>query len=375
MPTIPIRSPRERKLQFTRVNKISTFSVIDSESLLDSMSTAVLAIDRNMCVGFINSSAEQLLGISTRKVVGQRLTRVLTIPDKLFARLREALDNGQPFTDRQITVEPHDRNPLMVDISLSPFLSGELLEGLILEISPIDRPLRIARDEALLAQQEHARSLLRGLAHEIKNPLGGLRGAAQLLGKQLPDPELGEYTTIIIREADRLQSLIDRMLGPTTQPQRDPVNLHEVLEHVRKIVIAAAPDGVAVKFDYDPSIPECLTDRDRMVQVILNIAGNALQAIGESGQIVFGSRVVSNFTIGGVRHPLVASLSIHDNGPGVPENISDQIFYPMVTGTDQGTGLGLSIAQSMMNQLGGLIECRSEPGDTTFTVLIPLEIA
>lgn len=338
------------------------------------MATAVLEIDDAMRILYLNSAAEQLLGISAKKAVDQRLTRVLTIPDDLFARLREALDNAQPFTDRHITVEPHGQDPQMVDISLSPHRRTESTAGLILEINTIDRPMRIARDEAMLAQQEHARSLLRGLAHEIKNPLGGLRGAAQLLDRQLPDPELAEYTTIIIREADRLQSLIDRMLGPTTRPRRDPLNLHEVLEHVRKIVIAGAPDGVQVRFDYDPSIPECLTDRDRLVQVILNIAGNALQAIGESGHIVFGSRVISNFTIGGTRHPLVASISIHDNGPGVPEHLTDQIFFPMVTGTDHGTGLGLSIAQSMMNQLGGLIECRSDPGDTTFTVLIPLEI-
>jgi len=227
----------------------------------------------------------------------------------------------------------------------------------------------------MLVQQEHAHSLLRGLAHEIKNPLGGLRGAAQLLDRQLPDPELAEYTQIIIREADRLQSLIDRMLGPTTRPRKDRINLHEVIEHVRKIVFAEAPENVEVVADYDPSIPECLNDRDRLVQVILNIAGNALQAIGESGRIVFSSRIISNFTIARIRHPLVASVSIHDNGAGVPPHLIDQIFYPMVTGTAHGTGLGLSIAQSMMNQLGGLIECESEPGNTVFTVLIPLEIA
>lgn len=362
-------------MQSKYVNKISTSIDLSPESLLDTMATVVLAIDVNMRIVYLNNAAEQLLGISARKAMEQQLTRTLTIPDALFARLRQALDNGQPFTERQISVEPHAQEPLLVDISLSPFRSGDLVTGLLLEINTIDRPLRIARDEAMLAQQEHASSLLRGLAHEIKNPLGGLRGAAQLLERQLPDPELGEYTTIIIREADRLQGLIDRMLGPTTRPRRDKLNLHEVLEHVRKIVFAGAPEGVVVSFDYDPSIPECITDRDRLVQVILNIAGNALEAIGESGQIVFGSRVISNFTIGGTRHPLVASIFIKDNGPGVPEHLTDQIFYPMVTGTAHGTGLGLSMAQSMMNQLGGLIECRSEPGDTKFTVLVPLEIA
>lgn len=346
-----------------------------TDTLLDSMATAVMAINKNMRITYMNGASEQLLGISARKALDQQLPRMLTIPDTLFARLREALSNGQPFTERQVTVEPHGRDPKLVDISLSPYRVDESSAALLLEINTIDRSLRIARDEAMLAQQEHASSLLRGLAHEIKNPLGGLRGAAQLLDRQLPNMELGEYTAIIIREADRLQSLIDRMLGPTSSPQRAPINLHEVLEHVRKIIIASAPDGVQVRFDYDPSIPECLSDRDRLVQVVLNIAGNALQAIGEAGKIVFGSRVISNYTIGGRRHPLVASISIKDNGPGVPEHLTDQIFFPMVTGTDHGTGLGLSIAQSMMNQLGGLIEYQSEPGNTTFTVLIPLELA
>lgn len=348
---------------------------LSTDILLDSMATAVLALDERMRIMYMNGAAEQLLGISARKALCQQLPRMLTIPDTLFAHLRDALNSGQPFTERHITVEPHGQDPQLVDISLSPFRASDNTTALALEINTIDRPLRIARDEAMVAQQEHASSLLRGLAHEIKNPLGGLRGAAQLLDKQLPDIELSEYTAIIIREADRLQSLIDRMLGPTSRPLRTPINLHEVFEHVRKIIMASAPDGVRTRIDYDPSIPECLNDRDRLVQVILNIAGNAVQAVGEAGTIVFSSRVLSNFTIAGKRHPLVANLSIHDNGPGVPEHLIDQIFYPMVTGFDKGTGLGLSIAQSMMNQLGGMIECQSHPGNTKFTILIPLEIA
>lgn len=357
------------------MNRYSVPSTAEDLSLLDALATAIVAIDDSMRIRYINSAAEQLLGTSAKRALHQRLTRALTIPDTLFARIREALDNGQPFTDRQVSVEPHGQDPQVVDLYLSPLTLDNNRAGLALEINTVDRPLRIARDEAMLAQQEHARSLLRGLAHEIKNPLGGLRGAAQLLARQLPDDELSEYTTIIIREADRLQSLIDRMLGPTTRPTRDPVNLHEVLEHVRKIAIAGAPESVQIRFDYDPSIPECLTDKDRLTQVFLNIVGNALEALPGAGQIVFKSRVVSNFTIGRTRHPLLACIEIIDNGPGVPESLIDQIFFPMVSGTNHGTGLGLSIAQSTMNQLGGLIECNSEPGNTTFTVLIPLEIA
>jgi two-component system nitrogen regulation sensor histidine kinase GlnL len=365
-----------RYLQWVVVSNISEPTKATDITILDSLATAVLAIDQGLRIRYLNNAAEQLLSISQRKALGQRLTRAINIPDALFSRIREALESGQPFTDRQVTVEPHGQDSQVVDLSLSPYRSdSDGQSGLILEISVVDRPLRIARDEAMIAQQEHASSLVRGLAHEIKNPLGGLRGAAQLLARQLPDKELKEYTSIIIREADRLQSLIDRMLGPTTRTRRDVVNLHEVLEHVRKIIIAGAPDGVDVRFDYDPSIPECITDRDRLIQVALNIAGNALEALKHSGRITFRSRVVSSFTIGGTRHPLVARIEIIDNGPGVPNSLVDQIFFPMVTGNDHGTGLGLSIAQTIMNQLGGLIECASEPGNTIFTVLIPMEIA
>ena len=344
------------------------------DSLLDALATAVLRLDAKLRLRSLNAAAEQLLGIGARRAIGQRLTRVLTVPDSLFARLREAIPNDQPYTGRQVSIEPHGGEPIMVDCIVSPMRATNAEPSLVLELTAIDRPLRIARDEAMLAQQEHARSLLRGLAHEIKNPLGGLRGAAQLLERQLPDEELRDYTSIIIREADRLQGLIDRMLGPHGRPRREPVNVHEVLEHVRAIATVGAPPGVELRIDYDPSIPECLSDRDRLVQVMLNVVGNALRAVGERGTIVFRTRVLGNVTIGGRRHRLVASLEIHDDGPGVPPHLAEQIFYPMVTGDEAGTGLGLSIAQSTMNQLGGLIECRSEPGDTVFTVLTPLEL-
>jgi two-component system nitrogen regulation sensor histidine kinase GlnL len=343
--------------------------------ILDHLSTAVLCLDDRLNILYLNAAAEQLLGISARKAVGQRLRKAVALPESLFMRLHEATDDGHPCTDRQVCIEPHGLDAVIVDCAISPYRHDQQRRGLILEIDAIDRPLRIARDEAMLAQQEHARSLLRGLAHEIKNPLGGLRGAAQLLERQLPDPELRDYTSIIIREADRLQNLRDRMLGPNSRPQREVVNVHEVLEHVRKIAMAGAPPDVRLQFDYDPSIPEFISDRDRLVQVFLNIAGNALEAVGDSANITFRTRVISNFTISTQRHRLVASVEICDDGPGVPETLLDQIFYPMVTGTDHGTGLGLSIAQSMMNQIGGLIECRSEPGNTVFTVLTPLEVA
>ncbi len=343
--------------------------------LLDNMSTAVVALDGGLKITALNTAAEQLLGISVGKAVGRRLTQLVHIPDSLFARLREAVESGQPVNDRHVTLEPIGFDPILVDCSIAPYLDGHSNDRILMELSALDRSLRIVRDEATAMQQENVKSLLKGLAHEIKNPLGGLRGAAQLLERQLDDKELTEYTSIIIHEADRLQVLIDRMLGPNSRPRRDELNIHEMLEHVRKILLVGAGPGVSITFDYDPSIPEFLSDRDRLVQVFLNIAGNALEAIGDEGEVVFASRVVTNFTISGTLYPLVIKVCINDNGPGIPSILIDQIFYPMVSNRMGGSGLGLSIAQSIMGQLGGLIECESERGNTNFTVFIPLELS
>ena len=347
--------------------------IIDHSPLLDAMATAIVCLDGALAIVYVNTAAEQLLRASARKCLRRPLTDYVTVPSHLLERCTETLRTGQPFTDRQIALLPHAGEEAMVDCSLSPHELPGVGAGLLIEFTAVDLPLRIARDQAMKSQQEHATLLLRGLAHEIKNPLGGLRGAAQLLERQLPDAELKDYTSIIIQEADRLQGLLDRMLGPVTRPSRDQINVHEVLEHVRKIVLAGAPETVDVQVDYDPSIPELICDRDRLVQVLLNIVGNARQAVGERGTIVLRSRVLHNSTIGSQRHRLVAALSIRDDGPGIPEHLLDQIFYPMVTGTGSGSGLGLSIAQSIINQIGGFIDCRSERGDTVFTVLIPLE--
>lgn len=345
-----------------------------ADIVLDNMTTAIISLDGGLKIRAINTSAEQLLGISASKAVGRRLAQMVSIPDSLFARLREAVEQGQPVNDRHVTLQPIGFEPIMVDCSVAPYVDENGDSALLIELNGLDRSLRIVRDEAITAQQESVKSLLRGLAHEIKNPLGGLRGAAQLLERQLDDKELTEYTSIIIHEADRLQTLIDRMLGPNSRPRRDDLNIHEVLEHVRKISLAGASPAVSITFDYDPSIPEFFSDRDRLIQVFLNIVGNALQAIGEEGDVVFKSRVASNFTIAGKLHPLVAEVTIRDNGPGIAPGFLDQVFYPMVSGRSGGSGLGLSIAQSIMSQLGGLVECQSEPGKTEFTVYIPMEL-
>jgi len=215
--------------------------------------------------------------------------------------------------------------------------------------------------------------MLRQLAHEVRNPLGGLRGAAQLLDRELPDPELREYTRVIISEADRLTALVDSMNGPTRPQQRTLVNVHEICEHVHRLLVAEAPAAVAVERDYDPSLPSSLFDRNQLVQALLNIARNALQAVGERGRIILRTRALSNVVIAGHRHRLAASVQVQDDGPGVPPELRASLFYPLVTGRAGGTGLGLAVAQDLVIRHGGLIEFESEPGRTIFTLMLPLE--
>ena len=349
---------------------------VQHANLLDNLSTSVVCVDSGLAIIYLNSAAENLLAASAAKVRHQNLLDVIEIPDSLLSHMHEALLSEQPYSDRQVALTLLNGDIIIVDCSITPNrLDSEPAQpvSLLLEINNIDRQLRIAREESIVSQQEQTKSLLRGLAHEIKNPLGGLRGAAQLLEKELPEASLKEYTSIIIRESDRLQQLIDRMLGPVNRPQLAIINIHEALEHVRRIVTVEAPPGVSIQTDYDPSIPEFNSDLDRLIQVILNIAVNALQAVGTDGKIILRSRIQSNFTIGSQSYKHVIAVQVVDNGSGITPELREHIFFPLVTGRSDGTGLGLSIAQTTINQLGGLIECHSEPEQTIFTVYIPIK--
>ncbi len=360
-------------------------SQYDVEQLFEQLSTAVVAVDEQLCVCALNGAAEVLLSVSARKALGRPLPQLAHLSEEVSARLHRALASGQPYTGREVVLD----NPLgerqLVDYTATPINANPAANRqsspatqtrlLLIELIDVERHLRIAREEALLQQQETTRSLVRGLAHEIKNPLGGLRGAAQLLERELDDDSLREFTQIIIRESDRLRALIDRMLGPNARPQPSAVNIHEVIEYVRQLIAAEAPPGVQLRGDYDPSIPALCADRDWLVQAILNIVANALSAIGERGNITLATRVLRHFTIGATTHRLVVRIDVIDDGPGIDANMLDAIFYPMVTGRPEGSGLGLSIAQSLISQQGGLIECHSEPGNTVFSVLLPLRPA
>ncbi|MGL4756114.1 MAG: nitrogen regulation protein NR(II) [Aeromonadaceae bacterium] len=339
-------------------------------TLLDNLLTAVVLLDTNLVVHYVNPAAEQLLGISARRVLQHRLEQVVEYISLDLERLRSCLRLGQGFTDNEVTLVI-EGEPRLVEVSVVAIY--EQREQLaLMELRKIDQQKRISQELQQHAQQLAARDLVRGLAHEIKNPLGGLRGAAQLLEKALPDEHLKEYTGIIIAQADRLRNLVDRLLGPQRPGRHQVHNVHSVLEQVRRLVELEAPHGIKLIRDYDPSIPDFEMEPDQLQQAFLNIVRNAVEAMGGQGEIRLKTRTVFQITIHGKRYRLAAEIKIIDNGPGIPEQIRDTLFYPMVTGKDGGTGLGLSIAQNLIDQHKGRIECVSWPGHTEFSIYLPL---
>ena len=346
--------------------------------LLDNLSTAVLLLNDSLEICYLNPSAENLLAVSAMRLCGNSVSTLFTENDSPTPSLREALESNHPFTQRQATMVLPDQSQITVDFTATP-LQTSVTRMLVLEMQQMDRLMRINREEALITTHDTTRNLVRGLAHEIKNPLCGIRGAAQLLSEDLGDePELREYTDIISAETDRLCSLVDRLLGPTTMPKFVPVNIHEVLEHVAALAEAETRGAIAIKRSYDPSIPEISGDRGQLIQAVLNIVRNSIQALRNSNQkrptIKLVTKIQRHFTIGKVHHKVICRIDIIDNGPGIPEDLIDRIFFPMISGRAEGSGLGLPIAQSAINLHHGLIECENGKGETRFTIYLPLDI-
>jgi two-component system nitrogen regulation sensor histidine kinase GlnL len=343
--------------------------------ILDTLTTGVVVLDGKLRLTFMNAAAEMLFALSIRQAIGMNFQDLAVGADALIEGMQRCLDSGHPYTERQLHLILPGEQTITVDCTVSPMLEEEdpPAEELLVELRQVDRQLRMTREEHLINQHNISRVLVRKLAHEIKNPLGGLRGAAQLLEREFSDEALKEYTQIIIGEADRLRNLVDRMLGPNTLPVYSEINIHEILERVRNLVLAESGEGIRIDQDYDPSIPPLNGDTDQLIQAVLNIVRNAVQALEEKGVIILRTRVQRQCTIGQKRHKLVARLDIIDNGPGVSAEKLEEIFYPMISGRAEGTGLGLSIAQVLVNQHGGLIECQSRPGETIFSLLLPLE--
>lgn len=286
--------------------------------------------------------------------------------------LSRVLATGDHYAN-EMTLGPSDTNgeERVIDCRVSPvFLEGA---ALLVEITDITRRARISRENALIIQHGAGRQMIRQLAHEIKNPLGGIRGAAQLLERELHDEEQREYTQVVISETDRLAGLVDTLLGPGGPPNKQPVNVHELLEYVLRIVSAEDRRGLRFKRDYDPGLPLLNLDRDQMVQAFLNLVRNAVTALDGHGIIKLRSRAVTNFTIGDKLHRVIASIEIIDDGPGIPRHMQDSIFYPLVTSNPDGTGLGLPGAQELISRHDGLIEFESRPGRTVFFVRIPIK--
>ncbi len=346
------------------------------QRIIDNLETVVMLFDRDLRLNYINPAGEMLFSASQRNMVGQKACDLIRCPEAIVGlNLKKALANNQPVTEREILLPLPDQTEIIVDCAIIPISGPNSDEqGLIVEIQQLDRHIRISREEQLISQQSVTRDLVRGLAHEIKNPLGGLRGAAQLLEAELITDELKEYTTIIIEEADRLQKLVDQMLGPNRLPRKETLNIHDVLERVRSLVLAEN-NTIPIWRDYDPSIPELLGDHDQLIQAILNIVKNAVKALSgrENPKLTLKTRIARQMTMGTKRHRLVAQVQIIDNGPGISEDLREKIFFPMVSGTEGGVGVGLSISQSLINKHGGLIECQSREGETIFTIWIPLE--
>ena len=343
----------------------------DATTLLDLLATAIVVVDADGIVRFLNAAAGDLLATGPAAARGRRLAALVADGAQLEALILRSRASGEPLAMRGFELVPAARSDShhLADITFTPVADASVL----LEIADTTRPSRITRDTALLAQQGGSRVMARQLAHEIKNPLGGLRGAAQLLERELPNDELKEYTRVIIGEADRLCALVDGLLGPARQIRREPVNVHELIDHVYRLARAEAPAGVSIERDYDPSLPLLALDRDLMVQAMLNLARNAVQALGERGALTMRSRALTHATIGAERHRVVASLQFEDNGPGVPAELGETIFYPLVTARAGGTGLGLAVAQDIATRHGGIIEFDSRPGRTVFSLLLPME--
>ena len=332
----------------------------------------VLADGADLRIQYLNAAAEDLLGISRRRACDLVLTEVAEFEDEWRTRLHEAGRDHLAITGREVAFTCADGHRRLVDVVVSPVRGDDGRDLLVIELAGADRHRRIAREEALRTQEQANRALLRGLAHEIRNPLAGLRGAAQLLERELAAGKLTEHTGVIVREADRLRDLVERMIGPARPLQPETINLHEVTERVAALLRAEAGAGVTIDTRYDPSIPPLDADRDRLIQAVLNLGRNALQAVGETGRVTLRTLTQRQFTIGGVRHRLVAVVEVIDDGPGIAEPEVETLFQPMVSGRPEGSGLGLTIAQSLVGQHGGLIECDSEPGHTVFRAVLPI---
>ena len=339
-------------------------------SSLEHLATSVILLDGESRVIYLNPAAENLLGLSNKHLIGQSLQQTFADAEQLLHAIQQAQQNHAAYVEHDLRLTSPQGRKMLLHCMVTPLQGGREMQ---LEFHTIDRPLKLAREEQMLDQTQASRLLLRNLAHEIKNPLGGIRGAAQLLEQELEKPALREYTQVVIKEADRLRTLTEKLLTPQQAHQLGAVNIHEVLERVRSVVLAEMTEGLTVKRDYDLSLPDLHGDKEQLIQTMLNIVSNAAQAMQGKGEIILRTRVARQATLMKRRHRLAIMVQIIDNGPGIPEELHDKIFYPLVSGRADGHGLGLTLAQDFISQHQGSIECESEPGRTCFTIMLPIQ--
>src|ERR1700685_4534743 len=339
----------------------SPLAHFDPAELLDVLSTGVVVLDSQLCVVYANVGAQDLLAVGLNQARGRPITELFADSQPLYLLLRRALERGEPCAGHELSLSPiakaTQREPVVVDVTVTT-LEGQVTgTHLLIELADARTRQRISRESEMLSRLDGSRLMVRQLAHEIKNPLGGLRGAAQLLERELLDPSLREYTRVIISEADRLTHLLDSMLGPGRPPAKQLINVHELLERVYHLLRSEASEGVTVERDYDPSLPPLTVDPNHIIQAMLHLGRNAIQALSgdnvQSPRLTLRTRAASNASVGAQRHRLVASIQFEDNGPGVLSEIRDTIFYPLVSGRSDGTGLGLGIAQDLVSRHGG----------------------
>ncbi len=340
--------------------------------ILDSLSTGVILLDEYLLIVGLNASAENILGISESRARGRSLLKLVDDEPEMRDILARVLATGDHYAN-EMRLAPNEAHAeeRVVDCHVSSIETDDA--SLLVEIADVTRRSQITRENALLIQHGAGRQMIRQLAHEIKNPLGGIRGAAQLLERQLEKASLHEYTQVVIDETDRLAGLVDTLLGPGGPPNKQPVNIHELLEYVVKLIETEEERSLTVRREYDLGLPLIDLDRDQMIQAFLNVMKNAAAALDGQGTLTLRSRAVTNFTIGNMRHRVIASIEIEDDGPGIPVELQDTVFYPLVTSRPEGTGLGLPAAQELISRHGGLIEFESRPGRTVFYLRIPLE--
>ena len=364
-----------KRTKIVHTAQVDAHALPGSDAIFNVIATAVLVFRADLTLARMNNAAEALLSLSASHSEGMHVGEIFGATSDLAVAIRRCQEEQQILTERDLVIDvAGQEHQALVDCSVTPW-QGErgTPVAVVVELANVERHQHIQLGENLAAQSNITNALLRGLAHEIKNPLGGIRGAAQLLEKELDDQSLKEYTQVVIDEADRLRVLVDRMLGPRSISRPEMINIHSLLEHVRQLAAADAGDHISIVRDYDPSIPDTLADRDQLIQAILNIVRNAIEALGgQEGRVCLRTRIQRKFTIGGILHRLVIRVDIEDNGPGIDPELAESIFFPMVSGRPEGTGLGLPLSNALVLKQGGLIGFTSEPGRTVFTVWLPV---